>query len=320
MQKSFVAAGAVSMLALAFAPGSVRAAPADDIFANGFEVPGFTVHTPDIVVPAGTSTTWCYYFRTPNTGVTGIKRWASTMGPGLYMVLFLSYDSAWNPVERNPPGTLAQGSCGLSDGAGGFAAWTYAAHHASEELVPPTDDGSGTPLAFELAAGQPAFLQLHVFNAGDQPLTTSATLEADALAPATAYTKTASYLTLNSNIAIGPGSTQTVQDTCAVPSATKFWWISTHTHHYATQSSVLDGSSTLVSNAAWDNPQAVEFGPPAFHAFTPAGMTTTCSYFNSGSNTVHFGEDDQNDETCEGIGLFFPATRPGYCYNGAGPL
>lgn len=320
MRRSLAAVCALSIFFVTSAPDMLRAATMDTIFADDFELhPGFTVQTPDILVPAGTSTTWCYYFRTPNTAVMGIKRWASTMGSGLHMVLFTSYDNAWDPLERQPPGTFVQASCGLLDG-GGFAAWTYAAHHTTEELVLPADDGSGTPLAFELGAGQPAFLQLIVSNPGAQPFTTSALLRADALSPATPYTKTASYLTVDTNINIPANQTATVQYTCAVPSAVKFWWLSTRTHRYGTQSSVLDGSSPLVVDTAWDDPLAAQFGPPAFHAFSPSGMTTTCAYNNFSGASVVYGENEQNKETCEGVGLFFPAAHPSYCVNGTGPF
>src|SRR3982750_3688177 len=109
-----------SVAAFLVAAASPAHAGSDLIFANGFEPHlGFVLATPDILVPAQTSATYCYYFRAPNTTTLGIRRWASSMSPGMHhLILFATYDSGWNPSERQPPGSLTQVPCGFSEGGG----------------------------------------------------------------------------------------------------------------------------------------------------------------------------------------------------------
>jgi hypothetical protein len=297
-------------------------ASSDLVFANGFEpYYGFTVATPGIEVAPGTSATYCYYFHSPNTSTLGVKRWASTMTPGVHhLILFATYDTNWNPSERQPPGSLTQIPCGFDEG-GGNAAWVYAAHDPAQELLLPTDDGSGTPLAVEVTPSQPMFVQMYVLNNGANPLTASALLMADALAPADNYTKSATYLAANLTFSIPtPASGFPVQQTCMAPPGAKFWWFSTRTHHFAVESRIQDASSPLVVSTDWEHPATATFGPPAFYSFSASGMTYRCSYDNPTGAPIHSGESETSNEACIGVGYFFPAARPSLCINDLGPL
>jgi hypothetical protein len=299
---------------------SAGAGSADTVFADGFEsLPGFSVQTPDIVVPAGTSATYCYYFRAPNDTAIGVRRFASTMTTGVHhLILYASYDANWMPAERQPAGTLSQIACGANEG--NYGAWLFAAHHPTEELVFPADDGSGNAVAAEVAANQPLFVQIHVANPTAGPLTTSALLTAQGLSADVDYTRTATYTTSDGTISIpANASGVSVQHTCTVPASARFWWLSTRTHHFAMSSKIVDGPTTLVVSTDWAHPQAATFGPPAFHAFTD-GFTTECVYDNDTGNPVFAGESEDDREVCMGIGYFFPAPHPAVCLDGVGPL
>lgn len=327
-----VAAGfAVSIVLWATAP---VAAGTEPIFADGFEsggtcgwgfgtvtCPGFQIQTPEVELAPGEESTWCYYFLTPNVGTLGIRRWTSTFGPAVHdAILYTTYDNDWDPAERQPPGTLTQSPCGFAAG-GGWAAWTYAAYAAVGELVLPGDDGAGAPLAVEMAAGQPAFLRMHFINATDQTVTGSVVLGAEALAPAVAYTKTATYQTYNGSLSIPPGAIgDTETQTCAVPADIEFWRLSTHTHRNAIEAKIRDGATTLVVTNDWENPAVTSYASPGFYAFSASGLTYECTYNNSGASTITTGDSDLFDENCVAIGYFFPATRPMICYNSIGPL
>jgi len=296
-------------------------ASSDLIFAAGFEsYYGFAVSTPVIAAPPGTSATYCYYFRSPNAATLGIKRWASTMTAAVHhLILFATYDDGWSPAERQPPGTLVQIPCGFDEG-GGNAAWMYAAHEPSNALVLPSDDGSGTPLAMEVAPAQPMFVQMYVRNAGNAPLSASAVLTADALAPADAYTKSATYVEANLTFSIPmQASGYGVQQTCATPAGAKFWWLSTRTHQFAMQSSILDTAAPLVVSNDWQHPAIATYGPPAFYSFSPSGMTYQCIYNNPIGAPIHAGESEDSNESCIGVGYFFPAVRPSLCIDNLGP-
>lgn len=315
----YVRGSVAALLAIAATPAL---AGSDFIFANGFEPHlGFEIATPDISVPAQTSATYCYYFRAPNSATLGVKRWASTMTAGVHhLILFATYDSSWNPSERQPAGSLTQVPCGFSEG-GGNAAWIYAAHHPVEELVLPPDDGSGTPLAVEVAPSQPMFVQMYVRNEGSLPVNASALLTADALAPSVVYTKSATYLAANLTLSIPtPAAGFPAQQTCAVPVGAKFWWLSTRTHHFASESRIEDADSPLVVSTDWEHPAVMTFGTGAFYSFSGTGMTYRCTYDNPSGAPVHAGEDEESNEACIGIGYFFPADRPSLCINNLGPL
>jgi len=320
----------IALLAtLAVAPRPLHAGD-DEVFRNGFEIcdggpgtpgcPGFQVQTPEITVAPGEEGSYCYYFLAPNTDTIGIRRWASTMSAGMHhLILYATYDSNWNPAERQPPGTLTQGSCGLFDG--GFAGWVYAAHDTTQELVLPPDDGAGSPVAVEVLPNQPLVLQIYIPNASVDPITASALLEAEALAPATEFTKTATYVTTAISFLIPPNTAAyTVEQTCATPPDVKFWWLSTRTHHFAKSATVRDDATTLLVTSDWEHPTQATYDPPGFYAFSASGLTYECIYNNPTGNPIAFGESESSDETCMAIGYFFPATRPMFCLDSLGPL
>jgi hypothetical protein len=237
-----------------------------------------------------------------------------------HLILYATYDSNWNPAERQPPGTLTPGSCDLF-GGGGFAGWVYAAHEAAQELVLPPDDGAGSPLAVEVLPDQPFALQMYIPNASVDPITASARLEAEALAPATEFTKTATYVTTIISLLIPPNTASyTVQETCATPPDVKFWWLSTRTHHFATSASVSDDSTTLLVTADWEHPTQATYDPPGFYEFSTSGLTYECVYSNPTGSPIASGESETTDEACMAIGYFFPATRPMLCVDSTGPL
>jgi hypothetical protein len=306
------------LASLAMTPWSARA-DVDSVFQYGFE-PGFQVLTPPIVVAPGASATWCYYFHTPNAGSMGIRRWSSAMTAGTHhMILYTTHDAGWNPVDWQPPGTLTQNPCSLTGAGGGFAAWTYAAHEPSQSLVFPPDDGTGAPIAVEVPAGQTAFLQMYVVNAGVAPITASAMLQAEGLDPAVIYTKTATYLTY-ADLFIPTGSSISTQYTCATPAGAKFWWLSTRTHQFATQSKIINSGSDVVVSTDWQHPAAATFTAPGFFQFSPGGLTYQCTYNNFSGGPITDGDDEATRENCIGIGYFFPAIHPASCLNNVGPL
>lgn len=317
-----VSLGQLMLAAAVLLPGTGAMAGDDGIFANGFDPPpAIHVQTPQIVVGAGEAQTYCYYFLAPNTATVGIRRWTSSMAAGMHhLILFATYDGSWTPAQRQPPGALTQTPCGLGDG-GGFAAWLYAAHNPVQQLAFPADDGTGNPLAVEIAPNQPMFLQMYIVNLTSSPISASALVEGDALGGAVTYTRSATYLTNNISLTIPPGtSNQVFERTCAVPAATKFWWLSTRTHRFASDSRIRNAGADVVVSTDWEHPAEFLAQAPGFFQFDPAGLTYRCTYDNPGTATIQSGESEATDEACIGIGYFFPATRPALCINNIGPL
>lgn len=304
--------------AMAFSPPML--AGNSRIFLDTFEsLPGFTLQSPAITVAAGTTSTHCVHFRTPNSAAWGVRRFASMLGAGVtHAILYTTYDGNWAPVERQPAGTV-QSPCGLNSGAG-TAAWLYAAHDPDTELRVPDHDGAGNLVAIELMPDQPAVLQLRINNPEVTPLTTSATLDVEAHRGANPYTRSATYRSENISFSVPAASSVSAQATCAVPAGARFWGFSTRTHRFGTDARITNAGNPVVISSDWEHPSVARFDAPAFFQFGAGGMTYACTWFNTTNSTLRFGEDESVDETCIGIGYFLPAVRPAICVNSTGPL
>lgn len=275
--------------------------------------PGFVLESPPIELLPTQEITLCWYFRTPNTKPLAIKKWKSSMTPGSHHMIL--YTTA---TDRMPPGTQNAIDCA----AGGLSStWTYSAQTPEAVVEMPADDGEGKPVAMELGANQPGFLQMHYYNTTDEPLLISVKVEAEALEEGVAYTKTAAYVTYNSQINIPPMTTNDVEaQTCNVPTESKFWLISTHAHKQAAYTRVKDGmpstGAMVFESDDWDHPGAVRWNEAPFHTFETGKLTYECQYNNPTSRTIKTGESAQTDEMCMASGYFFPAARPVFCFDG----
>ncbi|HWF83630.1 MAG TPA: hypothetical protein VG222_02220, partial [Vicinamibacterales bacterium] len=284
--------------------------------------PKFEVASPDVTLMAGQEITYCYYFHTPNTQTIAVNKWVSVLAPGSHhMILFL------NPGGSQPAdGTIDQ-NCGFG-GAGGAAnvpVWTYATQTENQEEDLPSDDGTGKPLAQNIAAGSAGYFQMHYLNATQATITAHVDLKAYALPAGTSYTETEAYVTYNNDIKIPPNATNfVVSASCPVP-ATKFWAMSTHSHKQSIGTEVMDAASMVFTSTDWQHPGAQNWAAPSFYTFTSPMLTWQCTYDNTGSNaasTIVAGQSAQTNEMCMATGYYFPATAPkfevvsgGNCYS-----
>lgn len=301
----------------------------DPILVDGFEsgdsctwgagpatCPGFSITTPPLAVAPGEEAAFCYYVHTGNSATQGVRRITSSMGGQTpYVSLLTTHDALGNPVDVQPPGTLSTAGCTWF-GPDQNSRRIYTAHGPEEELLLPTDDGAGFPLALEFLAGQPAVLVVHVLNDTVDPLTTAVTLTAYSHLPGVSYTKTATFTAVDTQLVIPPPGTTTSTHTCPVPSGVKFWWFSTHTHGFAQSARIHNGGSDIVVSTDWQAPAVAEFGPPGFYSFgVGEQLTYSCQYLNDSGQTVTFGESYFGDENCNGLAYFFPANAPRFCVN-----
>jgi hypothetical protein len=278
-------------------------------------VRSFQVQSPEIDVPAGTESTYCYYFHTPNTETVGIAAWRSLMSQGVHDLRVFT-----TVADRQPPGTMTQSPCGFGGGQGtDVANWVYAAYENSAELAFPSDDGAGKPLARELAAGTPAYIEIHFLNASQAPIKARVTLDAEALAPGIDYTKTHTYVAFNGQLSIPPivpgGNYDVESETCEVPAGTKFWRLSMHTHKRAVHTAVKDGATPVFESTNWEHPGATTFAGPSFVSYASGELTYECTYDNPGNVVIQTGDSAEFNELCVAVGYFFPATKALFCYN-----
>jgi len=290
--------------------------PPDCAMPGTASCPGFTLQTPDVQIDAGQSIAYCYYFHMPTTGTLGVGRFSSVFGADVQHIIVYVTTS-----DHLPPGTLSSSDCGLAAAGASNPRRVYQAHHTRESLRMPSDDGSGMPVAVELAANQPAFAEMYFANADVVPVTTSVTFSANGLAGAQSYTKTATYMLYNGNINVPSNSSGTATDSCAVPGGVKFWWFSTHTHRFATEAKLSNGATALVDTTNFEDPAIATYSAAPFYVFGSGDqLTYSCSYLNNTASTLTAGDSYDVDENCVGIGYFFPATGPLLCVNHTGPF
>lgn len=283
---------------------------------------GFQIEFPEVDVYPGQDITYCYHFRTPNDVPLPIHRFSSEMGPHTQqLVAFTSTTGSPNhyPADRKPPGTVSTVDCGPLPTNGSMPHWIYSANDPQSELVFPSDDGTGKPLALEIPPLSSGYIMLHTVNTTNDVIKTKATLNFEAL-DAAVYTKTDTYTTFSSNFVLPPYSTGVVEtQSCTVPPDAQFWSLTTLTHSRAVNARILDGTSVLVDSPDWSRPVIETVEKPPFVTFASKKLTYACRFDNPTNRTIWRGESYQTDEECLAVGYYFPATRPFGCSNGFGP-
>jgi hypothetical protein len=276
------------------------------------DTPAFTITSKDITLQPGDEKTFCFYFHTPNPDTVAVAKWVSDMSPGSHHMIYFS-----NFGEQPADGTVDE--CNL--GGGAIPVPVYGSQTPHEEVVFPTDDGQGNPLAQNMAASTAGFFQMHYLNSTDAPLTAHVTLSAFALADGLSYTQTDLFATYNNDIEIPPHATNfTVSATCDVVLG-KFWSISTHSHKQSATTAIRDGSEMVFASTDWEHPGSKRFEAPTFYSFASAQLTWECTYNNTGDNadsTVTAGQSARTDEMCMATGYYFPATGPKGCIRSGG--
>jgi hypothetical protein len=241
-----------------------------------------------------------------------VKSWQSSMTPGSHhMILYFT------STADMPDGTLdPSGNCGGAN-LNNLAVWTYLSQTPENESDMPSDDGAGLPVGMPIPAGQAAAMQLHYLNATDNPLPVHAVLNANGYPTGTTYTQAAAYVTYNTKIDIppGPGTMASVNGTCAVPSGSKFFTMSTHSHKQSVQTQVMDGSAMVQTSTDWEHPAATAWTASPFFSFASGALTYSCNYLNETTNEIKTGPSAQTDEMCMALGYFFPATASKICLN-----
>jgi hypothetical protein len=195
------------------------------------------------------------------------------------------------------------------------AAWIFAAQMPHFEMATPDDDGTGKPLAIEVPPNQPAFVQIHYLNAGDEPVVSPVKVEGFTRPAGTDYTPTAAFITYNNSIEIAPGAVGHLESrTCPAPAGSSFWWMSTHSHKQSKHTAIKSGGAELFASNDWEVPGTLERTSAPY--VTMPSVTYECTYDNTGSNathTIHTGPSAATDEMCMAVGYFFPASQPRFC-------
>jgi hypothetical protein len=264
---------------------------------------GFQILTPDIEIGPSEEVTYCYFTTVPIEQAAGVARWESRMTPGSHH-LILYFTSSLG----RPEGTLTE-ACDISSGGLDVPVWVYASQKPESRSPMPAGVG------MDVAARQPAVVQMHYLNTSDQALVASVAINGHTYGPGESYLEAAPYITFNTEISVPPGQSSSVSGSCPVDGEANFFTLSTHSHRFSTQTRVRDGQAMVVESDNWEDPEAREWpGEPFFH-FASGTLTYECEYFNFTDQTVNTGDSAETDEMCMAVGYFFPADRAVFCVN-----
>lgn len=287
----------LASLVLAAACGGGGSGDGDDdgtsVDAPAAPTEGFRIQTPQITIEAGQEITYCYYTTIDIPRTMGVKRWSSQMTSGSHhlIVYFQDHDKA--------DGTIDQSCGGLGGGLDNLPVWTYSAQTPTQEQVMPAGIG------MQVNQGQKAYVQMHYFNASDDPIQANVTVDAEAYAASETFTPSAAYVTYNTNINVPANSTGMVEGTCTVPAGAKFFTLSTHAHKHATLTRVTDGSEMVFESTTWEHPGARLWDAAPFFSFASDQITYRCEYNNQTNQPVYEGDSAATDEMCMAVGYFF---------------
>ncbi|HEY5949474.1 MAG TPA: hypothetical protein VIV40_28465 [Kofleriaceae bacterium] len=280
---------------------------------------GFQLVSPEITIEAGQEITYCWYFKTPNTETFSIKHWVSKMTDGSHhMIVFFT------PQLGMPEGTVSSTQCGVGGASTNVPSWIYAAQNVDQDLMLPSDDGTGSPLGIDVAPGQAGYVQMHYFNTTDAAIKAHVTINAEAHDAGVTATKTAAYVTFNGQISIpaamnGVPATATATNTCPIPSTQKVWLMSTHAHKQAVHTEVRNGAATstdvVFASDDWEHPGFKAWMAMPFYTFSTGKLTYECKYVNPNTYPISTGDSAATDEMCMASGYIFPATKATICYN-----
>jgi hypothetical protein len=279
---------------------------------------GFQIVSPSITIPRGKEQTYCYYFKTPNTESLPIKSWQSHMSPGSHhMILYTT------KTEEQPAGTVSQADCGGAGVGASAAVWTYSSQTPDQTFNMPGDDGTGVPIAQNIPAGQPAFIQMHYLNSTDNDISAHVELNANAYAEGITVRGAAPYVTYNGEISIAKemGSKATASGSCTVSPAVKFFTMSTHSHKQGIHTYVKDGDAMVFQADDWEHPGSRSWDAAPFFSFASGKLSYQCDYLNAAgtANPIVDGPSAATNEMCMAIGYFFDPAKQTvaskFCYD-----
>ena len=175
-------------------------------------------------------------------------------------------------------------------------------------------------VALHIKPGQQLLLNLHLFNAGDSPMTGTSGIDFLPIDPSQVMHEAGVVLAGTQSFTIPDGGVSTQVGTCTTPatgSATVFA-VAPHMHLLATHMKIT------YADAAGANQRVLHdadysFDDQRYDSLTPALITTpgskltvSCTYENHTGHPVSFGERTE-DEMCYALTFVYPPPRATTC-------
>jgi hypothetical protein len=276
--------------------------------SSGDDVQAPATHTVSLAmdsfaVAPGQEVWKCQDFANPFGGDAQVVRWRSHMSRGSHHLLVSLHDAAVNTGVTDCTGANLDGQVFDSQGLD------------SETLYP---DG----IAFEVPAGSGFRLEAHYLNAEDAAFDGAVTMEADVDDSGEPRTAAGPLLFTTGDITIPPATDTTITHTCTVAHDLSLFDAVSHMHKHGTHFVASAGDRVLYETYTYDHPPRSTFDPPIeLHAGDV--VTFSCSYRNTGTTTITFGQSADRDEMCALFGSYYPVPDGAQpfltCFDGGGP-
>ncbi len=273
-----------------------------------------------ITVPPGKEDTQCVNLRLSNTTAIKVHQMRNLLSDGSHHLIVYKDDDP-ETVESTTPESCTPftGALNLS----GMVAPVMITQKAEDALTLP--DG----VAYTFAPNQMIRIEMHFINSSDAPLEVSATSEFYAV-PESEIDHEANILFIGTpDINIPAGAMMDVQAYFTPSRASldlsgaKLFAITGHTHKHGRNVTISTATSAggprtsvyAPSPFEWSEPETTVHRPEfTLPAGLQAGFDIKCSYHNTSSETVRFGES-ANDEMCFFWAYYYPSKGSHVCVN-----
>lgn len=179
-------------------------------------------------------------------------------------------------------------------------------------------------VAYTFDANQMIKLEMHYKNSGDAPLEVMGTVDFYAADPATIQHEAAILFAGSPDIDLAGGETATLHQFFTPPASVnfsnaKFFAVTGHTHRFGTSVKVrvgMEGGALTEVYAPdpfkWDEPATTT--PPEFSIPAGGGFDFECTWTNTGTTRVQFGES-ADQEMCFFWAYYYPSIGSKVCFH-----
>jgi hypothetical protein len=249
-----------------------------------------TVMTEPFLLKAGQETYKCQNFDNPfGNKDTAVQQMSTDMSPGSHHLhVYHMTTSSSRTLE----------DCTIQD----FHPLLFAsgAPHNSATYPP--------GMAAKLLGTSGVRIQVHYLNVSDKDLMVKAVLKLTPTDIASVKQWVSSLYFNQLSLKVPPGSGQTVSTTCAIPKT--FGPIGligggSHMHKRGVHFTAMTSTGVMLADVdTWDEPPPITYDPPIM--LNPGDkITWTCTYDNTTTKTLTFGESAEDNEMCIYLARFF---------------
>jgi hypothetical protein len=269
-----------------------------------------------VTVPPGDEGTKCIWIRLSNETPIKVRQMHNVLSASSHHLIV--YKDDMDTTEQLTP-VDCQPFTGALNTTGSIAP-IMITQKADDALTLP--DG----VAYTLGAHQMIKVEMHYVNATDAAADATAMIEFYRADEALIHDEANILFIGSPDISIAPGASTTVKQFFTVPStidlsASKIFAITGHTHHYGTDMQVRVGPSKAGPMRSVYAPQPFSWSEPETTTHVPefsvprdGGFEFECSYTNTGTQTVKFGER-ASDEMCFFWAYYYPSQGSRVCFH-----